>query len=106
MSSMTVKKKASVALAATGTAVVACGVCCALPFLVPVALLVSGGAVLAWFSEASNVVMAASVAAIGAGWIWTGVQSWRSGRRPARATLWVLSLATAIGAAALLWTLW
>ena len=81
-------------------AVAACGVCCALPFVIPVAMLASAGGVLAWFGEGSNWLMIAAVAAIALGWIWTGLQSLRAHRRPARATLWVLSLATVSVAAA------
>lgn len=89
--------------ATASTAVVACGICCALPFVVPVAMLASAGGVLAWFSETSNWLTVVAVAAVASGWIWTGVQSWRTRRRPARSTLLVLSLATMAMAAAWLW---
>lgn len=85
------------------TAVVACGICCALPFVAAVALLASAGGILAWFSETSNWLTAAAAAAVASAWLWTGVQSWRTHRRPARLTLLVLSLATTAMAAAWLW---
>ena len=96
--------RVSKALAATAsTAVVACGICCALPFVVPVAMLASAGGILAWFSETSTWLTAVAVAAVASGWIWTGVQRWRTHRRPARSTLLVLSLATITMVAAWLW---
>lgn len=99
-------RKGSTALAVTAsTAIVACGICCALPFVVPVAMLASAGGILAWFSESSNWLMAVAVAAVASGWIWTGLQSWRARRRPSRSTLWVLSLATVTMAAAWAWPL-
>lgn len=89
--------------ATASTAVFACGICCALPFVVPVAMLASAGGILAWFSETSNWLTAVAIATVASGWIWTGVQSWRAHRRPARSTLLVLSLATVTMAAAWLW---
>lgn len=104
MSEARVSPKTRKVLAATAsTAVVACGICCALPFVVPVAMLASAGGILAWFSETSNWLTAVAVAAVASGWIWMGVQSWRTHRRPARSTLLVLSLATITMAAAWLW---
>jgi hypothetical protein len=103
MTEVHVYPKAKKAFAAASTALVAGGIFCAFPLLLPAAMLATAGGALAWFSETSNWLMAVAIAAIATGWIWTGVQSWRTRRRPARSTLLVLSLATMTMALAWLW---
>jgi len=92
------------AVAATAsTAALACGVCCVLPFALPAVMLGSVGGVLAWFIEAHRWMTPVAVLAVLAGWAWVGYQSHRSGRRPAKATLVIMALATIVMALALLW---
>lgn len=92
-------------VATTSVAIAGCAVCCALPFVAPVAVLASGGGLLAWFGTTSHWLMALAVAAVASGWIWMGVLSWRTGRGPGRPMLWVVSMATASTMVALIWKL-
>lgn len=95
-----------VAVAATAsTAALACGVCCVLPLAIPAALLGSVGGVLAWFADAHRWITPIAIVAVVAGWVWVAYQSWRTGKRPARATLAIMVFATAMMILAYLWPL-
>jgi hypothetical protein len=92
---------ASAALAATGA--LACSVCCVLPFALPATLLAASGGVIGWFARATPWATGLAFLAVLAGWTWVAVASARTRRKPARATLLTLGLATAVFAAALAW---
>ena len=91
--------------AATSVTALACGGCCVLPLAIPAAMLGSFGAVIAWFADAYAWLTPIAIAAVVAGWLWVAVQSRRSGKRPARATLVVMLVATVMTALACLWPL-
>lgn len=98
------KARSAVAVTAS-TAVVACGICCALPFAIPIAALGSVGGLFAWMGNVSAwLPLLSAVAVIGA-WGWLGYQRLSSGRRPSRSTLIVLGVATVVAVTAWSWTL-
>lgn len=102
-----VKPKGNRAVGAVAATVsvtaLACGVCCVLPFAIPAAMLGSVGGILAWFSHAYGWMTPVACAAVIGGWLWVGYQSRRSGKRPARATLLVMGLATVMMVLAYMW---
>ena len=81
----------------------ACGVCCVLPLAIPVAMLGSFGAVIAWFAQAYSWLTPIAIIAVLAGWLWVAYQSRRSGKRPAKATLVIMGIATVMMVLAYLW---
>jgi len=81
----------------------ACGVCCVLPFALPAAALAMTGGVLAWFAQIQAEAAFAALAIVAGAWLWIGLRSLRTQRRPARSTLAAMTLATLMLAAALLW---
>lgn len=89
------------ALAATGA--VACGVCCVLPFALPAAMLAATGGALAWFAGLMPWITGFAVLAVVGAWIWVGVQTLRTRRRPAPSTLVTMGLASAFLVTALAW---
>jgi hypothetical protein len=92
------------AVAATASvAALACGVCCVLPLAIPAAMLGSVGGILAWFSHAYSWMTPVACAAVIAGWLWVAYQSKRSGKRPAKATLLIMSFATVMTILAYMW---
>jgi hypothetical protein len=74
-----------------------------LPFALPAAVLALSGGVLAWFAHIAPWANGAAIAAVAGGWAWAGVQSLRTRRRPALATLVTLAAATAMLMPALAW---
>lgn len=91
------------AAAVVALSALACGVCCVLPFALPAAILAMSGGVLAWFAGARGWMTALAAVAVGGAWLWIGVQTFRTRRRPARSTLLTLTVATAILALAVAW---
>lgn len=89
--------------AAVSTAAVACAVSCVLPFALPAVALASLGGVIAWLAGAHPLVSAAAFVMVLAAWLWVGYRSYRSRARPARTTLFVMLVATAMLGLALLW---
>ncbi|MCW3847905.1 hypothetical protein OF829_11700 [Sphingomonas sp. LB-2] len=89
--------------ATASVAALACGVCCVLPLAIPAAMLGSFGALISWFAHAYGWLTPIAVAAVAAGWLWIAYQSKRSGKRPARSTLAIMGLATAMMVLAYLW---
>jgi hypothetical protein len=91
---------------AAGTAAVAalaCGVCCVLPFALPPGALAAFGGVMAAFARAYWWAVWVAAVAVVAAWGWVGWQSRRARRRPARATLRAMIVATLLLAVALSW---
>ena len=97
MPKLDVPKKAAAAAVATGA--VACAACCVLPLAIPAVVLAGTGSVLAWLVTGPALVVVA------AAWVWIWRQSVRSRATPARSTLYMMGLATAVLALALLWPL-
>jgi hypothetical protein len=83
---------------------VACGVCCVLPFAIPAVALASAGGIIAWLGgfQFWATVLAANIVA--AAWIWIVVQSVSAKARPARSTICMMGIATAVLLLALLWS--
>lgn len=89
------------ALAATGA--LACGVCCVLPFALPAAVLAMSGGVLAWFAGLTPWITGLALVAVTGAWLWVGLLTLRTRRRPATSTLITMAAASALLAAALTW---
>jgi hypothetical protein len=102
-----VKPKCNRAVGAVAATVsvtaLACGVCCVLPFAIAAAMLGSVGGIFAWFSHAYGWMAPVACAAVVAAWLWVGYQSRRSGKRPAKATLLVMGLATVMMGLGFMW---
>ena len=94
---------ASAAAATMAVGAVACGVCCVLPFALPAVVLASTGGVLAIFAQAFWGALYLAAVMVGGAWLWVIADSRRTGRRPARATVTMMSLATAALAVAAMW---
>jgi len=90
------------AIAAAAGAVM-CGVCFVLPSALPSVVLASAGSVLALVGHAQRWVTAVAVIAVAGAWIWIWRQSVRVRARPASATLYLMGVATALLALALVW---
>lgn len=88
------KAKGAIALVSIGA--VACGVCCALPFAMPAVALAGAGGALAWLGGAQAILLVVAVVLVLSAWLWIGLRSALSKRRPARATVIALSIATAV----------
>ena len=91
------------AVAASGTALTACVACCTLPFALPAVALASIGPLLLWLEESQAWMTPLALAVVLGAWLWTAGRSLRSGLRPARSTLAMLGLATALLLLALAW---
>jgi hypothetical protein len=87
----------------TAGVAVACGVCCVLPFAFPAVALTAFGSVLATFAGVYWWALSVAVGVVGAGWLWVGLQSLRTGRRAASSTLRAMALATLFLGAAVSW---
>lgn len=82
---------------------VACGVCCALPFAAPAVALATSGGLIAFVARTFAWALYPAFAMVIGGWVWVALDSRRRGRRPARSTMLMLSLATVALSAALVW---
>ncbi len=98
-------KVAGAAAITASTAAVACAVCCVLPLALPAAALAMFGGTLALFAGAYRWLAPLAVLAVAAAWIWVVFQSRRSRKRPARSTLVIMGIATAMMVLAMLWPL-
>lgn len=96
-------KVAGTAAITASTAAVACAVCCVLPLALPAAALATFGGTLALFAGVYRWLAPLAVLAVVGAWIWVVYQSRRSRKRPARATLVILGIATAMMVLAMLW---
>lgn len=99
-------KEMAVGAAATVTssaAVLSCAACCVLPLALPAAALAGAGATLGWFESASPWLRMASVIVVLAAWAMVWRESARTGRRAARATIWLLGISSLLTAISLLW---
>lgn len=99
------KHAAGVSAVAGATAAVACGVCCVLPVAFPAIAAASAGGLVAWLGNAQRwATMLAGLLVMGA-WVSVGQQSYRTKKKPAKATLGLMTVATALFALALVWPL-
>jgi hypothetical protein len=85
------------------TGAVACGVCCVLPFAFPAVAAASTGSLLAWFAAAHSWTTALAGVIVAGAWLSIGIQGRRARKRPSRATLYTMALATAVLVLAMLW---
>jgi len=97
------ERTASAAAATVAVGAVACGICCVLPFALPAVVLALSGGVLAFFAQAFwGALYLATMLVVGA-WLWVFVDSRRARKRPERATLTTMGVATVALVAAALW---
>lgn len=97
------KRTARVAAIATGTGAVACAACCVLPFAAPAVVLTGASGLLAWFDGGRAWLTAIAIGGVAGGWSWVAAQAWRARARPAKRTLYVMGIATAVLVVALAW---
>jgi hypothetical protein len=97
------ERAASAAAATVAIGAVACGVCCVLPFALPAVVLAASGGVLATFANAFWGALYLAVVMVGTAWLRVIVDTRRSRKRPARATLTMMAVATAALVAASFW---
>lgn len=93
------------AVLATTGAVGACMLCCTLPVAFPAAALALLGGGVAFLGLVHKAMTLIGLVAVLAAWGWVWRQSRRSARRPARLTLRLMGVATALLALALAWPL-
>lgn len=96
-------KVAGTAAITASTAAVACAACCVLPLALPAATLATVGGTLSLFAGAYRWLAPIAVLAVVAAWLWVTYQSRSSGKRPARSTLVIMGIATAMTVLAMLW---
>ena len=97
------ERAASAAAATVAIGAVACGVCCVLPFALPAVALAASGGTLAAFAQAFWGALYFATAMVAIAWLWVIVDTRRTEKRPARATLTMMVVATAALAVAGLW---
>jgi hypothetical protein len=85
------------------TGAVACGVCCVLPFAFPAVAVASTGSLIAWFAGAHTWATAVAAVIVAGAWVSIGFHSHRARKKPSRATLYTMALATAVLVLAVLW---
>lgn len=83
------------ALATSGGAL-ACAACCVLPIAFPAIALAFGGALLVWIDLATKAMFIAALLSVLGAWGWIAYRSRSSGKRTPRATLVMMSVATAV----------
>jgi hypothetical protein len=93
------------AAAMSGLAAAACASCCILPFTLPAVVLANIGGALALLDHAHLWVTRGAIGAVACAWGWLIVQSARTGKRPARSTVILMLVATALTIAAASWPL-
>lgn len=91
--------------ASVAIGVIACGVCCAIPFALPAVVLASTGGVLAWLAQGFWWARYLAFALVAGAWLWVGLEARRTHRRPARSTLIAMTVITAALAALTTWPL-
>lgn len=101
----TPEKTASAAAFITAAGAIACGVCCVLPFAVPAVALAGAGSMIAWFGGVQRWATALGAIVVAGAWVWIWRQSVQSRAKPARSTLYVMGIATAVLTLAVMWPL-
>jgi hypothetical protein len=98
--------KAAGATAMTlSTGALACGACCVLPFTLPATVLASTGSLLSSLVHMHWWMTALSVLAVMGAWGWIAWQMRRTGRKPATATMMMMTASTLFMAVSLMWPL-
>jgi hypothetical protein len=92
----TPEKTASSAAFITAAGAIACGVCCVLPLAVPAVALACAGSMIAWFGGVQRWATALGILVVASAWVWIWRQSIRSRAKPARSTLSMMGMATAV----------
>ena len=98
-------KAAGAAAMTLSTGAVACGVCCVLPFALPATVLASTGSLLSSFVHMQWWITGLSVLAVMGAWGWIAWQTRRTGRKPATATLVMMTASTVFMTVSLMWPL-
>ena len=96
-------KAARAAAVATASGVLVCGLCCVLPIAIPAITLAGTGSAIAWLGGAQGWATMIAVLVVAAAWGWIGLQSLLAKAKPARATLYMMMIATVILMLGLLW---
>jgi hypothetical protein len=98
-------KAAGAAAMTLSTGAVACGACCVLPFTLPATVLASTGSLLSSFVHMHWWFTVLSVLAVMGAWGWIAWQMRRTGRKPATATLVMMTASTVFMMVSLMWPL-
>ena len=96
-------KAAGAAAMTASLAAAACTACCILPFTLPAVVLASTGGLIAVLDHAHGWVTRLAILAVACAWLWIAWQARKTQRRPARATVSVMILATLVTAATASW---
>jgi hypothetical protein len=99
------EKTAGAVAVACATGAVTCAAGCVLPFALPAVALAGVGSILSWLAGAYVWITGVAIVAVAGAWGRICLESIRSRARPARSTLYVVGVATALLASALLWPL-
>lgn len=99
-------RRAGAVAAAAATGALACAACCVLPLAMPAVMLTSAGSLILFLAGASAWAAKLALIAVFGGWIWVWSQSARTKIRPAKSTLYAMSIATLVLALALGWPLY
>lgn len=91
------------ALTSSSAAVVACAACCVLPLALPAAALAASGGVLAWLTGAHMWITAVAAVMVTAAWLLVFWQSRRTGLKPHRGTVIILTISIALMMLAFAW---
>lgn len=91
-----VDKAAPRAALATSGGALACAACCVLPIAFPAIAVAFGGALLAWIDVATKAMFVAALVSVLGAWAWIAYRARSSGKRPAQATVVMMSAATAV----------
>lgn len=97
-------RAAKLAVKTSAIAAIACGVCCVVPFVVPAIALTTTGAAITAAASTCWPAMRLAFVAVAAGWLWLLASSFRRGRRPGRATVVAMAIATACTIVAFGWS--
>lgn len=91
------------ALATSSGALLACSACCVLPVALPAVALALGATTLSWMQAANGWLTVGAALMLLAAWGLVWRQSSRTGRRVAKATIYMLGTATVLTGIALAW---
>ena len=97
------EKTVRAAAVVTASGVIVCGVCCVLPVAVPAVALAGAGSTLAWMGGAQSWATIIAAVVVTGAWGWIGWQAILARAKPARATLYMMVIATAILMLGFLW---
>ena len=93
---VTADKAAPRAALTTSGGALDCAACCVLPVAFPALALAFGGALLVWIDIATKAMFIAALFSVLGAWGWIAYRARSSGKRTARATIVMMSVATAL----------